>query len=394
MYRKSFVEVNVDNINFNIKNILKKYNDYKYYIAVVKGNVYGHGEYILNDMLKSGINYFAVSSLEEALSVRKTIPKTPILILQPIHIKELNIAIENNLTITLSSYDYFKQLKKQNIKDLKIHLKLNTGMNRLGINDSKEVEDIYHYFKDKNNLEGLYSHLATTGILDKRYDEQINNFYDLTKNIDLSKIKIIHLFRSTSLELHPKVECCNGVRLGIMMYGYGQTFIKNDNLKNSLRRVKYGFIQKKDKISPTYQKTDLELREAFELKSEIIEIKKIKKGDMVGYAGTYNSETDEYIAVCPIGYADGLRPGYQNKKVMIRDKFYTIVGVISMGMITIKIDEDIKVGDIVTIVGDKVNVKTTADFIHTSPYIIVTSINKNVPRIYKKGLQKVKEIEY
>ena len=109
MYRKTYVEVNIDNLKSNVENIVNNYNEYKYYFGVVKGNCYGHGtKYVINELIDSGINYLAVSNLEEALEVRSINNEIPILILEPIHLEFIDVCINNNITITIHDYNYAK----------------------------------------------------------------------------------------------------------------------------------------------------------------------------------------------------------------------------------------------------------------------------------------------
>ena len=129
MYRNTYIEINVDNLQHNVKEIIKKYPDYKYYFAIVKGNAYGHSDKIAKYLVESGINYLAISSLEEGISLRKDGITTPILCLEPIDIKYLNECIENNITITVHDYEYYEELIKQEIKKpLKVHIKINSGI--------------------------------------------------------------------------------------------------------------------------------------------------------------------------------------------------------------------------------------------------------------------------
>ena len=216
MYRNTYVEIDVSKIKNNVKTILKTFN-YQYYIGVVKGNGYGHGAYIAKSIVEAGINYLAVSTLDEVLEIRKYVAKNiPILCLQPIEIKDLDLCLKNNVVITISSYNYFQELiKVETIKGLKVHLKLDTGMNRLGINNKEKVNLIYDYFQKNNEikLEGIYTHLATTGISDNRWDKQIQKFKFLISNLDLSKIPIIHVGGTNTLVYHPKLDFCNGIRI-------------------------------------------------------------------------------------------------------------------------------------------------------------------------------------
>ena len=222
MYRKTFVEVNIDSLKENVSNIIKKYNNYKYYIAMVKSNAYGHGYYIVNDLIESGINYFAVSSLEEAIEIRKYNKDIPVLCVEPIELDCIDIAIKNNITLTIVSYDYIKKLLNKTKSKFKIHIKIDTGMNRLGISSKDEFNKVINLIEENNNvyLEGLFTHFATPGINDRYFDMQVHNFKNITSDIDIKSIPIVHLSSSFILLAHPKIEFANGVRFGTILYGY------------------------------------------------------------------------------------------------------------------------------------------------------------------------------
>ena len=244
MYRKTFVEVNIDHLKDNVSNIIKKYNDYKYYIAMVKSNAYGHGLYIVNDLIDSGINYFAVSSLEEAIEIRKYNKDIPVLCVEPIEIDSVDAAIKNNITLTIISYDYLKRLINKNKSSMKVHIKIDTGMNRLGISDKDEFNKVVSLISKNSNiyLEGLFTHFATPGINDIYFDSQLNNFKDITSDIDLNKIPIVHLSSSFILLAHPKIEFANGVRFGTILYGYDISPHKLSNSpKDILRKIRNNY---------------------------------------------------------------------------------------------------------------------------------------------------------
>ena len=395
MHRETYIEINLDKLCHNVNNIIETFNDYQYYIGVVKGNAYGHGEYISKYIIESGINYLAVATLDEALNVRKYVDKSfPILCLQPIDLKYIKEIIDNNITMCVSNIEYFNNLKNiETNTPIKFHLKLNTGMNRLGISNPNEVNKIFEDSKECNNLifEGIFTHLSSSGVYDSLYDEQIKRFKELTEQIDLSKIKIVHIGRRTTLDFHQNLDFCNGVRIGIMMYGISSTFPSNSGIKAKLRNLKYSYIRNKNKLSIPNSECRTDLKQCLTLKSKVIDIQSVKVGDQIGYGSNNRMTKNGLVATIPIGYSDGLLTNYKNFYVKINDKKYDVTGSINMGMISVLVDESVKVGDIVTLIDENDNYKRIASFFNVSPYVLMTSLNKNIPRIYIKDNKIVKE---
>lgn len=397
MYRKTFMEVNIDNITSNVKNIIKKYNDYKYYIAMVKSNAYGHGMYIINDLIKSGINYFATSSLEEALNIRKYNKEIGILCVEKIELDSLDTAINNNITLTIHEIDYLKNIIKKTNKKIKVHIKIDTGMNRLGVNNKDEFNEIITLINNSKNilLEGLFTHFATPGINDKFFDIQVSNFKSITSDIDLSKIPMIHLSSSFIVLSHPKIDFANSIRIGTILYGFDIAPKRLSNSpKNILRKVRNNYLIKKYKISKTYDDVNIELKPALKLKTNIIQIKHIKKGDKVGYGIQYEAKKDEVIATIPVGYDDGIGINHINRYVVINNKKYPVIGEISMCMMSILIDDNVKITDEVTILGDGITIGQIARLNNTSMHNTLVNIGKNLPRVYIKNNKKVYEEKY
>ena len=389
MFRKTYVEVNIDNLKDNVKNIVNNYNKYNYFIGVVKGNCYGHGvTYVINELIESGINYLAVSSLEEALEARNVNKKIPILCLEPIAIEYLDICIKNKITITVHDYNYAKKLIEKNInKKIKIHLKIDSGMNRLGFKDKNELNEIYEKLKENKNIEieGIYTHFATLGINDKEWDNQLNKFKYLTEDINLSEIPIVHLAKSAAFIDHPKIDFCNGIRLGIAMYGYDPNPKYNTNgIKNKLRQIKRNILRKKNKVSETTTKIPFELKPAFKMYTELIQIKKVKKGEFVGYGAMYRADEDITIGIMPVGYDDGIFRKSTGRYVSIKNKRYKIIGDVGMEMTAVKIDDSIEITDRVTLIGDNIPIKEVATHNGTSIYETMCNIGKTIPRVYVK----------
>jgi len=387
MYRKTYVKIDNDVLTDNVKKIIDKYNTYKYYIGVVKANAYGHGEYIVNDLIKGGVNYLAVASLEEALNVRKYNKDIPVLVLEPISLDYLPDIEKNNITITVESLDYVSSLvKKKLLSKLKVHLKLDTGMNRLGLKEKDEVTNSVKLLKENSliDLEGIYTHIATSGMSDIYYDKSIKKFLELTSDIKLSEIPIVHLNRSITLVHHKVYPFETGVRLGIIMYGFNQSVPNPTGLK----KIKRNLLIKKLGISESILANDLDLHTAFSLYTEVISLRKVKKGESVGYGANYIASENLIIATLPIGYYDGIKP--EMKYVSINDKLYEIVGDVCMDMIQIRVDENVKLHDTVEIFGNNISIKKVAKTTNSNAYHILTGITTRVPRLYNDN----REIKY
>ena len=391
MYRKTYVEINLDNLKSNIKNIKNKYSNYKYYIGMVKSNAYNHGYYIVNSLMECGINYLAVSSLDEALKIREYNKNIPVLITEIIDEDLVNTAIDNNITLTIDNIDYLKRIGN---KKFNVHLKLNTGMNRIGINSKKEFNEIYEYIKKNNNirLEGIYTHFATPGINDIYYDKQLNKFKEITKDIDLKSIPIVHLSSSFSLIAHPKIEFENGVRIGTIMYGYDISLSDYEtNIKGKIKKIRDNYLINKNNISPVIRGVKLNLKPAFKIKTNVMEIRNIKKGEILGY-GTNIVMEDMKVAVLPIGYDSCIGTNTTGRYVLINNKKYSAVGPICMCMMFVKVDDSVKVGDEVTILGDSLTLGYMSRLNNSHIQETLVNIGKELNKVYIKQGKIDKEL--
>ena len=388
MYRNSYIEINVNHLRHNVEEIIKKYPDYQYYFGVVKGNAYGHSDKIAKYLVESGINYFAISSLEEGISLRKDGVTIPILCLEPISIQHLTECLEYDITITIHDYEYYQKLIEQEIsKPLKVHIKIDSGMCRLGFSDKEQVKEVVDGLKQKANivLEGIFTHFATDGIYDVSWDNQLAKFQEITSEIDLSQIPIVHLGKSQTILNHDKISFANGVRLGIILYGYNPTPKPLPNtFMGHLRKLKRAYYHKKHHISPTITDIDIDLKTAFSLYSEVIQVKQIKKGSFVGYGRIYEATEDMYVAIIPIGYADGFSRRNKGRQIVINGKRYSLVGDVNMGMLIAKVDETVHTGDKVTLIGDEIPMREVAGYIGTTVYEGSCMLNNWLPRVLVK----------
>ena len=391
--RETYELIDLKKLQNNVRTIVHYSSNYKYHIAVVKADCYGLGIKCIESILKGGANYLAVSSLDEALKVRK-ITSERILVLEPIDINYINLAIQNNITLTISSLDYLMKIKN---KKFTCHIKINTGMNRLGISSKDEFNKVINLIEENNNvyLEGLFTHFATPGINDKYFDMQVHNFKNITSDIDIKSIPIVHLSSSFILLAHPKIEFANGVRFGTILYGYDISPHKLGNgPKDILRKIRNKYLINKYNISETYSDVNIKLTPALKVKTNIIQIKYIHAGDKVGYGMLYTSTKDEKIATIPIGFDDGIGISHINRYVIINNKKYPVIGEISMCMMSILIDDSVKLGDEVTVLGDGITLGMISRLNNTSIHNTLVNIGKTLPREYIKNNKIVATVEY
>lgn len=354
-YRKTFAEIDLKNLYENYQRVQEITYNSKV-IPVVKANAYGHGVIpVVEYLVENGVDHFAVSLLEEALEIREVFNDIDLLVMGVTDEKGLMIASEKDITLTISNFDQIQNLQNLN-KKLRIHLKIDTGMNRLGF---KKDEDILEAMKllQLNQyvfIEGIYTHFSTADVDKSYYDIQLNRFKDVLDMIDF-RFKMIHVSNSSSAIKYEKdIDFTTHSRLGISLYG-----LTLDDDVNFLKNT-------------------------FKLKTKISEIKILNPGDKVGYSATYTAKQREVIGVLPIGYADGFIRGNKHGFVEINGQRYQIIGNICMDQLFIKIDDTIKKTDEVILFGGLVTIDEVADRLDTINYEVICQITSRVPRKYIK----------
>lgn len=356
IYRPTWLEVNLLAIKSNL-DYVAKLNPGKTIIPVIKADAYGHGAIpIMQYLYTLGYEMFAVSLLEEAIELREENKKIRILMLGPILKEQLEIASIYKIDITL--YDNAITLATlETHLEVNVHLKVDTGMNRYGLKDKNEIINLIESIQSHKtiHLEGIFTHFATANDDIKIYEKQAQRFREILDSIK-DKPKMIHVSNSSSaIKYESQFDFTTHIRLGISMYGL------------------------------TLDKSKTGLSPALTLKSKIIHIKKLKAGETVGYGATYTAVTHEKIAIIPIGYADGWIRKNKNNDVEINNKRYQIIGLICMDAMFISIDDNVNVGDEVTLFGHLISIDEVARNQETHVYEVCTNISKRVPRIYKKG---------
>ena len=388
MFRKTYMQIDLDILSNNVKNIISKYHDYKYYIAMIKSNAYTFGMYIINTLIDSGINYLAVSSLDEALVVRKYSKEIGVLCTEIIDEDCLDEALKNNITLTIESLDYLKKIKDK----CKVHVKIDSGMNRLGVKTKKEFNEIFKYIKEHNNiyLEGIYTHFATPGINDPYYDKQLTKFRKITSDIDLSTIDIVHLSSSFMLLNHPRIKEENAFRIGTLLYGYDVSLEEYGNsFTSKLRQARDNYLIKKNNISPVLRDTNIDVKPCMSIYTNVMSIRDFKSGDVLGY-GYNRIFKDMKIAVLPIGHEDGIGTNNKNRYVLINNKKYNVIGNTCMCMMFVDVDDSVKVGDKATILGGELTLGYLARLKGEAIQETLVSLGNRMKRVYIKEGKIVK----
>jgi len=369
---RTWIEIDTKALENNL-NEFRRYTENKPKIcAVAKSNAYGHSlvDYSKH-MEKLGVDFFAVDSITEALTLRKEGIKIPILVLGHTLPERLEEAVENNISLTASSFDGLEHLEKfTEGHNPKIHIKIDTGMHRQGF----QLEDMEKVFeKLKNNkghftLEGVYTHfaMAKNPAFPSFTKRQIGEFEVWKKKFEDSGYKVIfHASATSGTLLYPEAHY-DMVRIGIGLYGeWPSVHVEG------------------------YTKSKINLKPAMSWKTVISENKNINKGETVGYDCTETLARDSKIAVCPIGYWHGYpRALSAISWVNVGGKKAKILGRVAMDMIVIDLTdiENVKVGDEVELLGKGDTCAPTATELgvlaDTINYEIITRTNPLIRKIY------------
>jgi alanine racemase len=370
--RPTWTEINLENLAFNFQSVKKFVGSAVEYMAVVKADAYGHGAAACAKKFETeGIDWLGVALPEEGLELRENGIQTPILCLGSFWKGQESILLENNLTPVIYQREaaeiFNRAASLKNLK-AKIHVKIDTGMGRIGVrfNEVKEFLEVLKPLKHLQ-IEGLMTHFASadnlsendfTDIQMMRFDEAIRIFEE-----NGFRPKYRDLANSPGAIAHENSRG-NMVRLGGVLYGLG------------------GDVLPKEIIKP-------DLKPVMSLQTQITHIKNVPKGETLGYSRTFLTERDSIIATIPIGYQDGYRRSLSNCGRIIINGFYApIVGRISMDWTIVDVTEipDVKINDEVILIGERNGLKITAEELAektgTISYEITCGINRRVTRKY------------
>ncbi|WP_283491218.1 alanine racemase [Helicobacter pylori] len=373
--RASFVEVDTASLRHNFSAVKSIVPKDACVMAVVKANAYGAGAIKASEIfLQEGANYLGVATLDEALELRSHFSKTPILILGYSPNANASMLIDNDLSamvFSLEQAEVFSQMALRSQKRLKIHLKIDTGMHRLGLEPNfKSIEIIKKIRALKGlEIEGIFTHLSNADAKIKTHAKnQMKAFNAFLEQLLDQKIEFQyrHAYNSAGI-----LSLCNGnenrllnlYRPGIMLYG----FYPSNEMKESSQTI---------------------LKNVISLKARIVQIKRVKKGELIGYGEHFYTNEETLVGVLALGYADGLVRDLGNRiQVAINNQLAPLIGKVCMDQCFIKLNDiEAKEGDEVILFGDKSakanDASEIATLLNTIPYEVISTLSKRLERVY------------
>ncbi|PUD58512.1 alanine racemase [Helicobacter pylori] len=373
--RASFVEVDSASLRHNFSAVKSIVPKDAHIMAVVKANAYGSGAIKASEIfLQEGANYLGVAALDEALELRSHFSKTPILILGYSPNANASMLIDNDLSamvFSLEQAEIFSQMALKAKKRLKVHLKIDTGMHRLGLEPNfKSIETIKKIRTLKGlEIEGIFTHLSNADAKIKTHAKnQMKAFNAFLEQLLDQKIEFQyrHAYNSAGI-----LSLCNGnenrllnlYRPGIMLYG----FYPSNEMKESCPTI---------------------LKNVISLKAQIVQIRSVKKGEFIGYGEHFYTNEETLVGVLALGYADGLMRALGNRiQVAINNQLAPLIGKVCMDQCFVKLNDiQAKEGDEVILFGDKSakanDASEIAVLLNTIPYETISTLSKRLERVY------------
>ncbi|GAA9580510.1 alanine racemase [Helicobacter pylori] len=373
--RASFVEVNSASLRHNFSAVKSIVPKDAHIMAVVKANAYGAGAIKASEIfLQEGANYLGVATLDEALELRSHFSKTPILILGYSPNANASMLIDNDLSamiFSLEQAEVFSQMALKSQKRLKIHLKIDTGMHRLGLEPNFKSIEIIKKIRTLKGLEieGIFTHLSNADAKIKTHAKnQMKDFNAFLEQLLDQKIEFQyrHAYNSAGI-----LSLCNGnenrflnlYRPGIMLYG----FYPSNGMKETCPTI---------------------LKNVISLKAQIVQIRSVKKGEFIGYGEHFYTNEETLVGVLALGYADGLMRALGNRiQVAINNQLAPLIGKVCMDQCFIKLNNiQAKEGDEVILFGDKSakanDASEIAALLNTIPYETISTLSKRLERVY------------
>ncbi len=363
IHRDAWVEINISNLENNIKEIKKNVPKGVKLLGVVKADAYGHGSVMLAPtILASGIDMLGVASIDEGVDLRQAKINCEILVLGAVPVWAVESAVKNDLSIAIFSQGHIKACEQAYLRTgikPKVHIKLDTGMNRIGVRADGAVEFIKQVQKlDYINLQGIFTHLAAAEELEKA-KEQIKKWNSVIDNINTDGL-LLHILNTAGTICY-NVPNSNMRRVGIALYGLYPDFPDIEFKKPGLKQL-------------------------ISLKGRIVNIHTAKNGEGISYCHTYTAKGDRTIATVPIGYADGVPRLLSNKiKGVVNGVEVPQVGNITMDQMMFDITGvGANLGDVITLLDEDHLIDEWAEILNTINYELTCRLKVRLPRVYTR----------
>lgn len=370
-YDRTYAEIDLNAIRHNILEERRRVGNDVKIMAIVKADAYGHGDVEVAEALNDLVDAYGVAVIEEAIKLRKSGNRKMILILGYTGSDWYEDLIEYGISQTVYTYDMAKKLSETAVKlgkEARIHIKIDTGMSRIGFLPVKDNIDVIYAISElpRIHIEGAFTHFAKADeATTKEAQEPFEKFMIFVSELENRgvSIPIKHAANSASI-IHFPESWLDMVRSGITTYG----------------------------MYPSEQvpKDIISLQPALQWKSIVSNVKVIHAGTPVGYGGTYVAQRETKVATIPVGYADGVKRDLSGKgRVLIHGQSVPIIGRICMDQFMADITdmEEVAIGDCVTLIGRdgdlEISVEEVADLCHSFNYEYVCGIGPRVPRKYK-----------
>ena len=365
--QSTWFEIDRSALQHNLKQITQNTMPSASIMAMVKANAYGHGLLPVVDAIRERVSYFGVASIDEALAIRSREVDQPILLFGVPRGAAIEAAIQNEIAIAVSSIEQAREISGCGAllnKPAAIHIKIDTGMGRLGIHKAQALAAIFEIAKlEWLKVEGIFTHFPQGAEENDSFTkEQIQSFFKIVDQADEKGIHFAYRHAANSIGIaHYKDAHLTLVRPGLTLYGL------------------YPAASLKQK---------LHLKPVLSWRARLILIKKLTKGESAGYSRTFMAEQDTHIGIIPVGYSHGYPFSLSNKSsVLFQGKEFPVVGRVSMDYIAVNLGAEThaQVGDVVTLIGRdgdaEISCEALADKAGTISYEIVTRLNPFIPRI-------------
>lgn len=381
MYHRTYLKIDLDAIEYNIDNVLRKLDGKAKLLAVIKADAYGNGAVEVGKFLESKCDFFGVACVEEAMELINAGIKTPILVLGGVSPQQYDVIVENDIRIPIFSYEAAKALSDEAVrqnKNIPFHFCLDTGMSRIGFQVNSESADVCKKITELPNIiaEGLFSHFATADEenLEKTVAQK-KRFTDFVKMLAERGIAIPIKHISNSAGIMVLDDTFDMVRSGIITYGLYP--------------------------SAEVDKSLMDIKPSMEWKTHISHIKTLEAGREISYGGTYVTDKETVVATIPVGYADGYPRCLSNiGRVIVNGKYAPILGRVCMDQFMVDITgiPDVKEENEVTLVGCDgeltLTMEEVSEMAHSFNYELPCRISRRVPRVYTHNGEVVKTVNY